>query len=63
MKRLNRLYGDVLTVKLTLQKSLKYLAQTESYRMLKDWSYEVSEDVIPDDDNAGAAEQPDFTDV
>ena len=41
IKRLNDLYVDIVRVKHTLQKCLKYMCQTEPYRMLKNWSYEM----------------------
>ena len=59
IKRLNQAYLTLLPVKLTIQKCLKYMAQTEPYRMLKNWSYEMSAKSL-DEDNT---DQPDFTDV
>lgn len=61
IKRLNNLYLDVVREKQTLQKSIKHLAQTESYRMLKDWTYDVS--AAPIEGIQGSTGQPDFTDV
>ena len=33
-------------MKQTLQKCIKYMCQTEPYRMLKDWSYEMTTDPL-----------------
>lgn len=41
IKRLNDLYLEILPVKQTLQKCLKYMCQTEPNRMLRDWTYEM----------------------
>ena len=60
VKRLNDLYVQSVPLKHTLQKCLKYLAQTEPYRMLKDWTYDMSTDPIEEDATSGP---PDFTDV
>ena len=40
------------------------MAQTEPYRMLKNWSYELSANALDEDHTARtAADHPDFTDV
>ena len=49
VKRLNGIYEDIWPSKKTIQKCLKHMAQTEPYRMLKDWSYEISADPIDED--------------
>lgn len=59
IKRLNGVYGEVVPVHQTLSKCLKYLCQTQPYRMLADWSFEMNGDPLDDGSTAG----PDFTDV
>lgn len=54
IKRLNELYIDIIPVKNTLQKCLKYLCQTEPYRMLKNWSYEMQADPLDDSEQPAA---------
>ena len=41
------------------------MAQSEPYRMLKDWSYEKSADPVDDEENnaTNPGDQPEFTDV
>ena len=56
--RLNKLYADIVPVKHTLHKCLKFLCQKEPYRMLRDWSYDMSTDPLP-----SQASHPEFTDV
>ena len=64
VKRLNELYSNILPDQETLQKCLKYLAETESYRMLKDWTYDLSNNPIEGEKQTSTAERPpDFTDV
>ena len=60
IKRLNEVYGDVIPLKHTLPKCLKYLCQNEPYRMLKNWSYEIEADPLAIDKNTSP---PEFTDV
>lgn len=53
ISRLNSLYVDVVPAKKTIQKCLKYLCEKESYRMLKDWSYENSLDPLQSESDDG----------
>ena len=46
ISRLNSLYLEILPTKKTIQKCLKFLCEKESYRMLKDWSYDNSSDPL-----------------
>ena len=59
IKRLNELYVDILPDKKTIQKCLKYMCQTEPYKMLRDWSYEMIADPLTSDHGSNA----DFTEV
>ena len=56
--RLNDVYQNMVGVKHTLEKCVKYLVQTEPYRMLREWSYEISASPLGED-----VEPDDFTDV
>lgn len=58
VKRLNQLYKEILPEMKTLPKCLKYLCQKESYRMLKEWSYDNMQDPLPEGSNSG--EDDDF---
>lgn len=60
IKKLNALYSDVIPVKHTLPKCLKYICQSKPYRMLKDWTYELEAERL---DNSGSADTPELTDV
>ena len=60
IKRLNDLYVNSIPVHNTLSKCLKYLCQTEPYRMLCDWSFEMNGDPLDDE---GSTAAPDITDV
>ena len=60
VKRLNELYCELIPVKQSLQKCLKYMCQTQPYRMLRDWTYGIRTDPLPSEENAS---QPEFTDV
>ena len=62
VNRLNEAYGTLLPVKQTINKCLKSLAQTEPYRMLKNWTYELSANAL-EEDNTATTDYPDFTDV
>ena len=57
---LNKVYGELVPVKRTLNKCLKYLCQNKPYRMLSDWTYEMSAEPLPGDEPASV---PEFTDV
>ena len=46
VKRLNEFYANIVHIKETIQKCLKFLCQNEPYRMLKDWTYEMKMDPI-----------------
>lgn len=46
VSRLNALYANILPIRRSIQKCLKYLCQTDPYRMLKDWTYEMATDPI-----------------
>lgn len=59
--RLNNLCQDILPMKSSLQKCYKYMCQTEPYRMLRGWSYDMIADKIPNEEQS--TEQPEFTDV
>lgn len=61
IRRLNEVYRDILPVKETLQRCLKYLCQSEPYRMLKNWSYEEHADPIESEDDQSGT--PEFNDV
>ena len=61
IKRLNDLYVDIVPVKMTLQKCIKYFCQTEPYRMLKDWSYDMEADPLTASDEP--APTPEMTEV
>lgn len=50
VKRLNEVYQTIIPTMKSIQKCLKHLCQRESYRMLKDWSYEAQDDPLPADD-------------
>lgn len=50
INRLNEIYRDIVPIKITLSKCLKYLCQKEPYRMLKDWSYEMNSDPLQYDE-------------
>ena len=56
--RLNDLYQNMVGVKHTLEKCIKFLAQTEPYRMLRDWSYEIAATPLHDD-----VDTEEYTDV
>lgn len=60
VNRLNEVYVDMIPEKPTIQKCLKYLCQTEPYRMLRDWSYQMKAGPLPSET---AADPPDYTDV
>lgn len=62
IQRLNEAYMNLLPAKQTISKCLKYLSETEPYRMLKDWSYQLSASALHEDNNAHT-DQPEFTDV
>lgn len=49
MQRLNDLYKNALTSNNSIQKCIKHLCETVPYRMLKDWSYELEADLLPDE--------------
>ena len=51
IQRLNSIYSDVVILKSSIHKCLKYLCQTEPYRMLKDWTYEIHADPIEGESN------------
>ena len=48
MNRLNKLYGEILPKQKSIQKCLRHLCQTEPYRMLREWSYEMNCDPLSD---------------
>ena len=60
IKRLNDVYNEIIPLKNTLTKCIKYLCQTEPYRMLKNWSYEIHADPLESDEPPGT---PDFLEV
>lgn len=49
VERLNELYLDILPLQRSVQKCLKYMCQTEPYRMLRDWSYEMLAEPLRND--------------
>lgn len=61
IQRLNEQYLEIVPVKLTLQKCIKYMCVNEPYRMLKGWSYEM--EAQPLDNDQPAAATPELTDV
>ena len=46
ISRLNSIYLDIIPAKKTIEKCLKYLCDKGSYRMLKDWPYEMNSDPL-----------------
>ena len=59
IRRLNELYVEIIPTQKTIQKCLKYLCDTQTYRMLRDWSYEDPTDPLPSNIPSGP---PEFTD-
>ena len=58
--RLNQVYVEMLPIRHTIQKCLKQLCETEPYRMLKEWTYEMHSEPLPEDKSSP---HPDYTDV
>ena len=58
--QLNATYVQMLPLRPSLQKCLKYICQTTPYRMLKEWTYEIEAEPFSEDQGTGP---PDYTDV
>ena len=47
ISRLNRFYVESIPVHKTIMSCFKFLCETEHYRMLKDWTYQINSDPLP----------------
>ena len=55
---MNKLYEEIVPTRQSIQKCLKQLCQSEPYRMLSEWSYDVNCNPLSDSE-----EEQDLTDV